>query len=275
MEKECHKGCRLSVIIPTYNRKELVSQSIDSALQFSANMASTTEIIVVDDASRDATYELLQGLYQEELFSGVIRLIRSEKNLGVTGAKNLGAANAKGEWLLFLDSDDLLIPDAAHDFLRAIKTHSTCPFILFRCVELRTGKMIGAFFREPYDLTLRGFLNDGTPGECLPVVKASVFAQNPYRADLRGCEGLTYAEIIKKFGPCKVETLVARRYRTENMDRLSARKNLMNRSCHIAEYHCAVLRNHFSKFCFTTMIETFLKLSYFWVHCVLQRKHRQ
>lgn len=275
MKKDRHQGCQLSVIIPTYNRKELVPQTIDSALQFAANVPSAIEMIVVDDASTDGSYELLQDLYQKELFSEVIRLIRSEKNMGVTGAKNLGAANAKGEWLLFMDSDDLLIPDTAREFLRAIKTHNAFPFILFRCVELRTGKVIGPVFKEPYDLTLRGFLNNGTPGECLPVVKASVFAQNPYRADLRGCEGLTYAEIIKKFGPCKVETLVARRYRTENEDRLSARKNLMNRSCHIAEYHCAVLRNHFSKLCFSTMIETLLKLSYFKVHCLLKRRLNQ
>ncbi|MBL7204400.1 MAG: glycosyltransferase family 2 protein [Desulfobacteraceae bacterium] len=275
MEDGPRNRLQLSLIIPTYNRRELVLQAIDSALQFAANVKGATEIIVVDDASTDATYEQLRRVYQKELLSGLIRLIRSGKNMGVTGAKNLGAANAGGEWLLFIDSDDLLIPDTVHDLVKIINIHNTYPFILFRCVDLRTGELIGPPVKEPYDLTLRDFLNNGAPGECLPVVKASVFAQNPYRADLRGCEGLTYAGIIQRFGPARVETLVARRYRTDNEDRLSSGEGLFKRACYISKYYRLILKNYFWQLYFITTIKTTLKLIYFWIHCIFKKKEME
>jgi len=262
---------RLSIILPTYNRRELLLATIESSLRFTANVKDATEIIVIDDASTDGTYEQLQGLYQKELFSETIRLIRSEQNMGVTGAKNVGASNARGEWLLFIDSDDLLIPETAYNLMKAIKINNAFPLFFFRCVDLDTGRLIGPPIEEPYHLTLREFLNNGTPGECLPVLKASVFDQVPYIADLRGCEGLTYAGIIQEFGCARVEPLITRRYRTDNKDRLSSGEGVAKRACHISEYYRLILKNYLWQLSFTTTIKTTLKLIYFSIRCVLKK----
>ncbi|MGD0970557.1 MAG: glycosyltransferase family A protein [Desulfobaccales bacterium] len=92
----------LSVIIPTYNRAPLVKEAVASVL---AQTWRDFEVLVVDDASRDGTAEALAA------FGSRIRLLRSPSRLGVAAARNLGISAARGQWLAFLDSDDLWRPE--------------------------------------------------------------------------------------------------------------------------------------------------------------------
>ena len=92
----------LSVIIPTYNRAALVPEAMASVL---AQTWRDFEVLVVDDASRDGTAEALAA------FGSRIRLLRSPSRLGVAAARNLGISAARGQWLAFLDSDDLWRPE--------------------------------------------------------------------------------------------------------------------------------------------------------------------
>lgn len=261
----------LSIITPTYNRSELIPQSIDSALKFAELATLSVEIIVVDDASTDGTAELIEDLYRRELSAGTLEVIRSDKRLGVTGARNIGVVNASGEWLLFTDSDDLLIPEAALNMLKILQDCNAGPIIFFRCVELETDRLIGPHYEAAYDLSLRDFLNSGTPGECLPAVKSSIFSQFLFNAELKGCEGFTYAQIIRDFGPARVETLAVRKYRTDCDDRLSSRKGLKSRACQIAKYHSLVLRDFHRDLYVATMLKTSAKIIYYMLHCVLTK----
>lgn len=90
----------LSVIIPTYNAARYIVETIESVL---AQTFSAHEIIVVDD-STDETPQLL------EKFGDQIRVIRRRKR-GVASARNEGIRAARGQWLAFLDADDLWLPD--------------------------------------------------------------------------------------------------------------------------------------------------------------------
>jgi glycosyltransferase involved in cell wall biosynthesis len=89
---------KVSVIIPTYNREATVRNAIESVL---AQTFSDLEVIVVDDGSSDATGRMLQ-----ETYGGRIRYFAQE-NQGVSSARNKGLAEARGEWIALLDSDDL------------------------------------------------------------------------------------------------------------------------------------------------------------------------
>ena len=91
----------VSVIIPTYNRADLVRQALASV---KAQTYRDFEIVVVDDGGTDGTYEVLSA--DREL-----RVLRHPDRRGVSAARNLGVAEARGEWLAFLDSDDLWLPD--------------------------------------------------------------------------------------------------------------------------------------------------------------------
>ena len=92
----------LSVVIPTWNRARLVRDAILSAL---AQLEDEAEVIVVDDASTDSTAELLEGEFGDR-----IRLLRLEHRRGPGGARNAGARLARGEFVGFLDSDDVWLP---------------------------------------------------------------------------------------------------------------------------------------------------------------------
>lgn len=92
---------RISVVIPTYNRRSSLPRAIDSVL---AQTRQAMEIILVDDGSDDGTASLLTRDYPHCRYF-------YQPNLGVSSARNLGIDNAKGEWIALLDSDDAWLPD--------------------------------------------------------------------------------------------------------------------------------------------------------------------
>jgi len=93
---------RVSVIIPSYNRAHVLERALDSVF---AQTFTDFEVIVVDDASTDNTAELVAGIDDSRL-----RFLRHETNQYAGGARNTGMAAAKGEYIAFLDSDDLWLP---------------------------------------------------------------------------------------------------------------------------------------------------------------------
>ncbi|GHB23796.1 glycosyltransferase family 2 protein [Mongoliitalea lutea] len=100
---------RFSVIIPSYNRAVTLGRAIESVLQQSC---PAFEIIVVDDGSTDQTRQVVE---KYPTVSYCYQL-----NQGVSAARNRGAEMATGDWLIFLDSDDELLPHALEEFAEAI-----------------------------------------------------------------------------------------------------------------------------------------------------------
>lgn len=90
----------ISAVIPVKNRPALIVQAIGSCL---AQSHAPDEIIIVDDGSDDATPEVVAHMARRE---SRIRLIRRTQSGGAALARNVGAAQAAGRWLAFLDSDD-------------------------------------------------------------------------------------------------------------------------------------------------------------------------
>ncbi len=92
----------IAIIIPAYNAAPWIAEAIESAL---AQTLPATAVVVVDDGSTDDT-AAIAGKYSDG-----VTLIR-QANAGVSVARNHGAAQVSAEWMLFLDSDDRLCPDA-------------------------------------------------------------------------------------------------------------------------------------------------------------------
>ena len=92
----------LSVVIPTWNRAHIVCEAVDSALK---QRPGQVEVIVVDDGSTDGTAGLLK-----QTFGSRIHLLPLAVRRGPGGARNAGALLACGEFLAFLDSDDIWLP---------------------------------------------------------------------------------------------------------------------------------------------------------------------
>lgn len=109
----------ISVVIPTYNRKKLVLEAINSILQ---QEPKNYEVIVVDDGSTDGTAEYLESLKLP------IKVNRKE-NGGVSSARNLGIKSSRGDYVAFLDSDDLWLPGILETQLGFLRSHTNIPLV--------------------------------------------------------------------------------------------------------------------------------------------------
>lgn len=103
----------VSVIIPTYNRVDCISKTIDSVL---AQTYKNYEIIVADDGSTDNTKQVLEPYFGDKR----IRYIYQE-NSGCAAARNAGIRASCGEWIAFLDSDDRWMPEYLEWQLKCIE----------------------------------------------------------------------------------------------------------------------------------------------------------
>ena len=105
----------LSIVIPAFNEERLIErclQSISTSLAANVKPGFTSEVIAVDNNSTDSTAKLARQAGALVVFEPINQIGR---------ARNTGAAEATGDWLLFLDADSLLNPGLLADILRAIE----------------------------------------------------------------------------------------------------------------------------------------------------------
>ena len=110
---------RVSVIIPTYNRADLIGEAIESALN---QTFDDLEIIIVDDGSTDSTKEVVRR------FDGPIKYIYQE-NRGRSCARNKGFEISSGDYICFLDSDDVLNPRMLERQVSLLDSNSDLGFV--------------------------------------------------------------------------------------------------------------------------------------------------
>jgi glycosyltransferase involved in cell wall biosynthesis len=108
---------RISVVIPTYQRLEACRRAISSALE---QELPALEVLVCDDGSTDGTQAALEAWAGEE---PRLRYLRLARNFGApAAARNLGTQSARGEWVAFLDDDDVWLPEKLRIQAEAIST---------------------------------------------------------------------------------------------------------------------------------------------------------
>lgn len=117
---------KVSVIIPTFNRPTDLKAAIDSVL---VQGVQDVEIIIVDDASDSSSQSEIQALAKER---SQVTLIRNKENLGVARSRNIGIEYSKADYLLFLDDDDVLLPEMLLRSLAAIEEEA-CDAISCLC----------------------------------------------------------------------------------------------------------------------------------------------
>ncbi|MHB8791894.1 MAG: glycosyltransferase family 2 protein [Thermoleophilia bacterium] len=121
----------VSILIPLYNGADTITLVLEALYR------STTkdfEVIIVNDCSTDNSLEVLKGLAKKYPF----RLIDFPENRGVSKARNAGAAAARGEIILFIDADCIVLPDTIEQAVKALRKGDSI------CVG-------GAYTREPWD----------------------------------------------------------------------------------------------------------------------------
>lgn len=111
----------ISVIIPLYNKERFILEALYSVLNQSY---ADFEVVIVDDGSTDGSVEIVQGVSDSR-----IRLV-SQQNAGPSAARNRGVREAYYDWIVFLDADDMMLPDSLATFASVIASHSDIPIIV-------------------------------------------------------------------------------------------------------------------------------------------------
>src|SRR5215813_3489651 len=117
--REEDRAARVSVIIPTYNRADLIGETIESVLK---QTFDDFEIIIVDDGSTDATGEVVRK------FDGPIKYLYQD-NRGRSCARNRGFEASSGDYVCFLDSDDVLKPMMIERQVSLLDSNSNLGFV--------------------------------------------------------------------------------------------------------------------------------------------------
>jgi hypothetical protein len=169
----------VSVVIPSYNRAHAVIAAIESIL---TQTYDRREIIVVDDGSTDGTADAINRFLRGRSVKGDDVRQMYQHNQGPSAARNRGIAEARGNWIAFLDSDDAWLPEKLERQVRAVERFNQC----------------GACFTDAKLLMNRGL--------CKTAFQA---AARSYHEDV-GIEAGAVASLAKAFGGAWIQTLIAR-----------------------------------------------------------------
>ncbi|EMS32304.1 putative glycosyltransferase [Mariniradius saccharolyticus AK6] len=146
-----------SIIIPVYNKAAYIRETLDSAL---VQSYTNFEIVLVNDGSTDGSLSILQEY--ADRFPAIVRLINSE-NRGVSAATNLGIQAASGDYIQFLDADDLMSSDKIERQIQLLSgkgsaTIATCEWVNFKDDIHHYRRVLCGVFRDfdsGLDLLLR------------------------------------------------------------------------------------------------------------------------
>jgi glycosyltransferase involved in cell wall biosynthesis len=133
-----------SVVVPTYNRAGQVAAAVRSVL---AQTDRDFECLVVDDGSTDGTREVLSRFDDTRL-----KLIFNEKNRGQHACRNQAIRLAEGEWIAFLDSDDVFLPARLAALRLNIHQQPLTGFLFTNAYIHRYGRIIGLLFDPARDI---------------------------------------------------------------------------------------------------------------------------
>ena len=125
---------RVSVVIPAYNTRQTIAETIDSVLP---QTYTDYEVIVVDDGSPDGV-----GDFVVKAYGARIKLIR-QVNAGLAGARNAGIQTARGDFVAFLDSDDVWLPEFLESQVALAEAHADGDVFYANCYFWENGRRTG------------------------------------------------------------------------------------------------------------------------------------
>lgn len=151
----------VSIIMPSYNTAPYIKETVQSVLD---QTYINWELIIVDDCSTDNTDEVLSTIKDER-----IRYFKNEKNSGAALSRNKALREAKGQWIAYLDSDDLWLPEKLEkqiDFME--KNRYAFSYTNYEEIDV-DGNKTGMKVTGPKKITKTGMFNYCWPG-CLTVM---------------------------------------------------------------------------------------------------------
>jgi len=205
----------ISVVIPCYNQSKFLGDAIESVIK---QTYDKWEIIVVDDGSEDDTQEVACQYRQ-------VHCIR-QKNQGLSAARNTGIDAARGVYLVFLDADDRLVPDALRLGYDVMCAHPDCGFVSGHHYHIdHKGALQTAYPQESMgdeDPYLALLMNNYIGMHATVMYRRSVFdSVGKFDTTLKACEDYDfYLRVAQTFPTMRHDQVVAEyRHHDSNMSR--------------------------------------------------------
>ncbi len=199
--KNCVPGLA-SVIMPSYNTATYIAKSIESVLR---QTYQNLELIIVDDCSTDNTDEIVESFSDPR-----IRYLHNEKNSGAAVSRNKALREAKGQWIAFLDSDDLWKPEKLKSQISFMeKNNYKFTYTGYQEID-ENGIETGTKIFGPNKITHRGMVNYCWPG-CLTVMyDASVVGLIQIPDIKKNNDYAMWLEVSKKYNCYFLDEILAK-----------------------------------------------------------------
>ncbi len=153
----------VSIVTPSYNSEQFVSDTIKSVLDQTYH---DWELLIIDDCSKDHTVAIIQAFVD---IDERIRLFPLKQNVGAAAARNIALEYAQGQYVAFLDSDDVWLPEKLAEQLAFMKTHKYAFTYSAYYTMSESGEKTGHIIKVPKSLSYNQYLCNTIIG-CLTVV---------------------------------------------------------------------------------------------------------
>jgi glycosyltransferase involved in cell wall biosynthesis len=184
-------GPQFSIVTPVYDRPDVIGHCIESVLR---QNDPGTEHIVVDDGSSELTGNAIRVW----LSRPSVRCVDLKENRGVNFARNRGIEVARGDFVLFLDSDDVLLDQALGTIRRAILDHPGYLHYLFvpsdREHALATHPWLG---NDVVEIAYEDWLRGQISGDFIHIMERRYLARQPFAEEFRVHEGITFLRLFR------------------------------------------------------------------------------
>lgn len=210
----------VSIIIPVYNASETIENTVKSVL----NQSYTNfEMIIIDDCSTDNSFEIVDELSKRD--SRII-LHRNKNNLGVAKTRNFGITIAKGEFISFLDSDDIWKSSKLEKQLEYIKQKNAD--ICYSSYEMINNNETSRILRVvPEEINYKNLLKENVICCSTAIVKTDLLKKYPFETQFFHEDFVLWLKLLKRgFKAIGIqESLVIYRKGGRSADKLKACKN--------------------------------------------------
>ncbi|MGH9593807.1 MAG: glycosyltransferase family 2 protein [Bryobacteraceae bacterium] len=227
----------LTIVTPTYNRLSALQECLRAIVVELEPYPA--EVIVVDDASTDGTWNWLQNNPRKSMLR--VRRVRLDENRGPGAARNAGLNLAEGTHFCPLDSDTVLIPGAGRVLHNAMAANPDVPLLLFPCIEYPAMQRMDSLTGNR-PVTRDDLLYERVQGELIPVANVSYFRARDLRyPEFRsGGEGILWIRALADRAALFVNEPIVY-YRTDVPGRLCTAGHQLRRPAELAEIADALI----------------------------------
>ncbi|CAN1493742.1 WcaA Glycosyltransferases involved in cell wall biogenesis [Flavobacteriaceae bacterium] len=187
----------VSIITPSFNSEKFIAGTIQSVQN---QTHQNWEMIIVDDCSSDRTVSVIQQFIKNDVR---IRLFQLDKNSGAGIARETALSNAKGDYISFLDADDLWKPlklEKQLQFLKAHKAHFT--FSFYDCID-EEGNALNKRVEAPRNLSYRQLFFCNYVGNLTGIYEVNYFGKIAISATRKRQDWMVWLTILKKITKAK------------------------------------------------------------------------